>query len=198
MLISESHKFIFIAVPKTSSMEKALAPYDSPLTRKFKKHATCPRLQKDLPPDIWNEYFKFAIVRNPYDCIQSWYFYRQREELANPQHPRHKLYTGHKSFDEFVENFGKDDWILTQSDSIAPTSMGGVLQVDFVGRYENLDKDYRHICEQIAVPYQPLPSVRRSANSERPTGLWTPHTRALANEYYHRDFELFDYETLER
>ncbi len=200
MVVSESHKFIFLAVPKTgtSSIERALARYRSPLTDRFKKHATCKRVKREIPEALWDESFKFAFVRNPYDRMQSWYFYRQRQELANPEHPRHHLYTGNKTFDQFICSFADRDWMLLQLAWVAPPALGGEVQLDFVGRFESLETDYSYVCERVGVPYQPLPQVRSSRNDHRARSLWTPESRTRVNEYFRGDFELFGYEMLDR
>ncbi len=198
MLISESHKFIFLAIAKTgtSSIETALSSYRSPLTGNFSKHATCVKLQRELPENIWGSYFKFAFVRNPYDRMQSWYFYRKRAELANPAHPRHHRYTGNITFDEFIETFSKRDWMLNQVAWVAPPALGGEMQVDFVGRYETLEDDFRKVCHRIGVPHSPLPTIRNSHNDASAAALWNSHTRSVINEYFRQDFETFGYEML--
>ena len=198
MLISESHRFIYLAVPKTgsSSIEQALALYSSPLTDEFKKHTTCSRLKRELPAEIWKGYFKFAFVRNPYDFMQSWYFYRQRDELANPDHPRHHLFTGATSFDEFIETFASKEWLLPQVAWVAPPALGLQVQLDYVGRYESLGDDFRQICQQLGIPCPDLPLLRGSSNEPRASELWSAHTRAIVNDYFWQDFQTFGYEVL--
>ena len=199
MIISESHQFIFLAIPKTgtSSIEKALGRYASPLTQNFRKHATCARVKRELPPELWQGAFKFAFVRNPYDRMQSWYFYRQRPELADPAHPRHNRYTGNISFEEFIDSFTEHSWMLNQVAWVAPASLGGEKQLGFVGRFESLESDYRTVCEHIGVPWKPLPVVRSSRNETHMTELWTPHTRRVVNEHFRKDFEYFGYQMLD-
>ncbi|MFT4825849.1 MAG: chondroitin 4-sulfotransferase 11 [Halioglobus sp.] len=198
MLISESHRFIFLAVPKTgtSSIENALKPYGASITRKFNKHATCLKLQRDLPSGMWDSYFKFAFVRNPYDLMQSWYFYRQRKLLANPEHPRHHLYTGDVSFETFIHSFAKNELMLRQVDFIAPHGKG--LQVDRVGKFEDLDSDFSVICERLQLSVEKLPVVRSSNNNREASELWTPSARKVINEYFLEDFTSFDYEMIEK
>jgi hypothetical protein len=199
MLISDSHRFIFLAVPKTasSSIEQALAPHRAPITDQFNKHATCTTLARELPEAVWGTYFKFAFVRNPYDSLQSWYFYRQREELAAPDHPRHHLYTGNISFEQFVRTFSTQHIMLNQHYWVSPPALGDQNQLDFVGRYETLERDFNHICEQIGVPAPALGLVRKSANHEQAKQLWNPETRAIANDYFREDFLRFGYEMLD-
>ena len=197
MVISETHKFIFVAVPKTgsSSMEEALAPYQSSLSDQFNRHATCLKLQRDLPPEIWENCFKFAFVRDPYDRMLSWYFYRKRDQLKDPAYQRHHLYTGNISFDEFVDTFTEKELMFKQVDFIAPHS-GGLL-VDRVGRFENLQEDFSSICEQLDIPHIQLPTIR---SSKKPGSdlrdLWTSKSRGIVNEYFREDFEFFGYRVL--
>jgi len=196
MVISESKRFIFLAVPKTgtSSIEHALRAYRSPVTAEFNKHATCSRLRRELPVGVWDAYYKFAFVRNPYDRMQSWYYYRQRKELAAANHPRHHLYTGNLSFDEFILSFAKKELMLRQADFIAPR--GGGVQVDFVGKYECLEQDFQRICAHLQLPALTLPRVRASMNMDADVNLWSSATRAVINEYFAEDFTLFGYPRL--
>lgn len=196
MVISESHQFIFLAVPKTgtSSIEIALRPYRAPITQSFNKHATCLKLQRDLPTETWDSYFKFAFVRNPYDLMQSWYFYRQRKEMADPSHPRHHLYTGDVCFEEFIRDFAKKELMLRQVDFIAPHNMG--LQIDAVGKFEALEEDYTSVCEHLKIPVEALPVLRSSDNRHSAEQLWTRSSRKVINEYFEEDFTTFDYELI--
>ena len=199
VVISKTHKFIFVAVPKTgsSSTEEALAPYQSNLTNQFNRHATCLKLQRDLPAEIWQNYFKFAFVRDPYDRMLSWYFYRKRKQLEDPSYPRHYLYTGNISFDEFVETFSEKELMFKQVDFIAPH--GGGLLVDAVGRFENLQEDFSSMCDQLDLPKIHLPTIR---SSKKPVadlqGLWTSESRGIVNEYFREDFQFFGYRILRK
>ena len=44
----------------------------------------------------------FCVMRNPTDWVFSWFRFRQRDALKNPNHPGASNYTGDISFDEFV------------------------------------------------------------------------------------------------
>ncbi len=117
MLISHSHKFIFIHIGKTggTSIEKVLCQHlniDFEETKKdsegnWWKHIWAKGMKKRVGVEIWDDYFTFAFVRNPYDMILSLYsMYTQYPEYINPQvHP--KLYhpwNQYKNFEDFIVN----------------------------------------------------------------------------------------------
>jgi len=59
---------------------------------KYLRHYSCTRIKEKIGPKIWNEYYKFTVMRNPYEFIVSHYFSSKRDEnfkdylLANPEH----------------------------------------------------------------------------------------------------------------
>ncbi len=59
---------------------------------KYLRHYSCDRIKDKIGTKIWNEYYKFSVMRNPYDFIVSHYFSSKREEsfkdylLSNPDH----------------------------------------------------------------------------------------------------------------
>jgi hypothetical protein len=85
MILSHTHKFIFICSSKvgTSSMEEALRPFQEGEEYAFgsveaaivSKHIPPAILRGALPEKVWNEYFKFVFVRNPWDWFISQWFY---------------------------------------------------------------------------------------------------------------------------
>ena len=85
-MISHKHKFIFIHINKTggSSLEHALKKYcENFSNRKFKHQCLFDKLENNPPlisqcKHLLEEYFKFTIVRNPWDKELSDYFFNKR------------------------------------------------------------------------------------------------------------------------
>jgi hypothetical protein len=88
----------------------------------------------------------------------------------------------------------------------------GALLVDFVGKTENIDSDFRAVCNRIGVEYAPLPRVNRSSrtgSAREYLKYWLGHrkekvrkkyrdyydsrTRAIVQNLYQCDLEIFDY-----
>ncbi|MEJ2178416.1 MAG: sulfotransferase family 2 domain-containing protein, partial [Gammaproteobacteria bacterium] len=69
----------------------------------------------------------------------------------------------------------------------------GELLMDFVGKLETLDEDWKTICERIGIPYVELP--RKNISVKRPyTDYYKPALRDLVAHHWAREIELFGYE----
>lgn len=122
----------------------------------------------------WRNYFKFTVVRNPWEQAVSLYYWQLNLQDLQPRDV---------SFREFLERFAdperpdpenvrplvKTNWpIYTIDDDIA---------VDFIARFEHLEQDLKTIQDRIGIP---LVSSVRAKSGVRDT------SRAL-KDYYDRD-----------
>ena len=215
MIISHSHRFIFIHVGKTGGMSvrEVLLPFCAEPEKfkmrrppKFKEnqpnpmyavwealllHAKARDVQKELTPEVFNPYFKFAFVRNPWDLQVSMYHFILREPTA----PRHAEVKAAGSFEGFLE------WVavtpdpypkgITKLQSDMVVDSGGNLLVDYIGRYETLSTDFAHVCQVVAID-APLPHLNQSVHKDYRT-YYNGHTRGLVGEIFKSDIERFDY-----
>ena len=73
MFINHTHKFIFIHIPKNAgtSIRGSFKTegYDQRVVNKQYPHDPCSKIRKYCGEEVWNTFFKFAIVRNPYDML---------------------------------------------------------------------------------------------------------------------------------
>ena len=154
-------------------------------------HAKAKDVQKELPPDVFNEFFKFAFVRNPWDLQVSMYHFM----LRDPDIPRHAEVKACGNFDAFVE------WVvktpdpypkgITKRQSEMLADSHGKLLVDFIGRYETISADYARVCEKVGID-APLPHLNKSDHKDY-RSYYTDHTRDLVAEHFKSDIELFGY-----
>jgi hypothetical protein len=81
-MISDKYKCIFIHIERTggTSIERVLfgiGPDDKPnwTSSAGPKHISAKAAKKQFGNKRWNDYFKFSIVRNPWDLVVSNYFF---------------------------------------------------------------------------------------------------------------------------
>lgn len=210
-LISRQRKFIFIHIYKVAgtSVNDALERYEehyrlkkavrffwrftflqaNGLREAFGLENKYPLLDhahavdiKPLVPDF-DDYFKFAFVRNPWDWQVSLYHYAKQRWYV----PTHKLAAG-MDFQAYVEwhcnghHRLQKDFLVDEDDK---------LLVDYVGKLENIDADFAHICEEIGIQN----TLRHLNKSERTDyrSYYNDYTRSLVADTYRGDIELFDY-----
>lgn len=148
-------------------------------------HITAGNLKKEMPPEVFNSYFKFAFVRNPWSRLLSLYSYL----LQNHRHPRHEIAVRAGGFNEFVRHEYKklnwNDQFYCLSDS------AGEVLVDFVGKYENLEKDFKLICDAVGIPGL-LPHINRTSHADY-RKYFSPESIELVAQMCSRDIERFNY-----
>lgn len=113
MIISLPHRFVFVATPKCAStaIETMLRLHATLFMGGDIKHATFRDYQRYLEPllrakGVDTAAFEiFAVVREPVSWLHSWWRYRSRADLQNPNHPMHANYTGPISFNDFVRAY---------------------------------------------------------------------------------------------
>lgn len=209
MLISHSKNFIFIHVYKVAgtSIGNALGKYcdyskhsRNPIKQlkrlagvsptiyisDFPGHITSFELKERIPENIFNSYFKFAFVRNPWDWQVSLYEFA----LQTPKHHQYELTNQFGSFHNYLEWRVSDDLHLQKS---FVTNLEGEILVDYIGKIENISNDFSTICEKINIPNPGLPHRNKSQRTNS-ADYYTPYLSGLIEKHFAPDIELFGYE----
>ncbi len=204
-MISHKYKYIFLHIPKTggTSIEYALNQYNDTGNTNIislggdlynkndirHKHLLLKgyrRKYSDIRENI-EEYYKFTIIRNPWDRIASHYRYFKKRDFD---------YKG--SFEGFVNYFCKKihnrGWKYRDFAPIVDfITLNGALAVDFIGRFENLQQDFDIICDKIGISKQELPHINKTKNKHY-TEYYDEETRSIVAKKYAKDIEYFGYE----
>lgn len=199
--INVDRKTIFVHVPKNagSSIVKALRQnsgykptgYES-VDHDHEMHwmgGECRRVTRAVGEDVWNQYFTFAFVRNPWDrLVSGWQMTRQRG--------KHEL-----SFAEFVTDLPSlarsqepkalgravsTHWhAMSQAEHLV---VDGVVDVDFVGRIETLHEDWAANSARIGCD-APIPRVNTSDRGDY-RGYYEDDLLAIVDDRFRWEIEL--------
>jgi len=204
-MIFHAQKAIFFHVPKVAgySIEQCILPGPRDY-RKFNKdivfgldkglmtqHLPYNTLQKYVDKNVLDSYFKFAFFRNTWDRLASAYFYLE---------PLHNSIFGNfsnciKRVCEDVKGDYVEGWhFCRQTDYLYKNKKNGELAVDYIGRYENLEQDFKNICDRLNMPYKPLKKTNRSPKKTlHYTEYYTDETKQLVYESFKDEIEYFKY-----
>lgn len=136
-----------------------------PLPVKPFNHMPARGVREVVGEDVWGEYYRFAIERNPWDLVVSQYYWRFRNEEAPP-------------FEEFVRR----PVVQKLADKNARIyRLRGEIAVDRVLRFESLDADLAEVWRDRGLPGEPgLPRAKSYSRPERSyRELYTDETRDL-------------------
>jgi len=206
LLLSESKRFLFVHVQKTAgtSITELLAPHalapsasrcnrlasDLGLRRDwrryyFRKHAPLARAERVLPAELFGALFKFAFVRNPWDRLVSWYTFI----LEDREHHRHQRVRRLADFGAFLrveaQKRRRSQWWMLQDST-------GRLGVDFVGRFESLDRDIAQVCARLGIGQRPL-SRSMSSRHAPYQSFYTPALVEFVARHWAAEIEAFGY-----
>jgi sulfotransferase famil protein len=161
-------------------------------------HATASDIIAKIGREAFDACFSFGIVRNPWAWQVSMYQFAIESVLDLPAlavHARRlnsvrQTYSKFESFDDYIHWRCTED-VNLQKDFLF--SRSGEQLVDFVGRFERLDSDFRTICERIGIPAT-LPRLNESAKGKPYQDYYTPETIELVRRAFTPDIEAFGYD----
>ena len=136
----------------------------------------------------WNSYFKFSIVRNPWAKELSDYFFCIKKTGFNGTLTK---YLKEQDFDNIKQKKRHKLWHSNQLDWLI--SKNNKIELDFIGRIENLQEDFNVVCDKIGIPRRKLPHKNKT-NHKHYTEYYDDETREIVAEKYAKDIEYFGYE----
>ena len=209
MILSHKHRFIYFAVPRTAthSVRAALAPHlgaddwqqerlsakhvlpIAELARAGHGHIGVRAIRPHLSDDQWNSYFKFGVVRHPYDRFVSVCAFLNRDNEDFARSPVAWMIAAFER-DRFVQR------MLVRPQIEMLLDHNGELGLDFIGRYEHLAASMKNVAIRTGLDKLVLPHENRSSRLPVSDYLTKPLTEIL-NEFYSRDFEMLNYKISE-
>lgn len=157
------------------------------LAHPFRRHAN-PRNRRTVTPEQFRTYHKFAIVRDPWSRVFSWY----RNVLRDPIHRRRYDVAPDTPLDVFVDRFaGRGmlrpiDWWLRDFD--------GAIAMDRIIDFHDLDAGFAALLGDLGLPQEPLPRHNDSGGEADLDRAFTPASREMIARVYAREIALFGFD----
>ena len=151
---------------------------------------------------LWNDYFKFCVVRNPFDAMVSAYrFFWASKQSSRPRADGYlsritSAFSKSNGLDELRDSF--ESWLKSVSLPLDQNKyrIDGRLCVDAVIRYESLFDGIRDVCQRLNIPFRPesLPHLKKSEKPEFPLeSYYTRTSLELVERAYRFELDTFGY-----
>ncbi len=202
MPVFDSHKLIFIHIPKNGGesiyryMGYPHLDHRKPnntlvygVTKHFcLQHLTCNQMVKHgfVSPEKFQEYYKFAIVRNPYDRLVSEYFWKGMNWQER-----------YNSFEKFVRALPKLMKLVQYAHFIPQhqfiTDNNDNIIVDDVLRFENYSEQISGLLSKFNIEADTNKKYNHSQRGSYEQ-YYTDDLKKIVQQYYEKDFEMFGYD----
>ena len=198
-MIDNVHKVIFIHIPKCAgeTIRKLLGEKEQELYDDQRgierRHATAQQIRDFYTNGEFDRYFKFAIVRNPYERMVSAYHYLNlRVGVIGP----FEDYISQRGVYQLTEDSGKIERTL-----IAPISLydylygsDGNILVDYIGRFESLRGELHHIFKELGLPTDRIGYTwKHRGHYDHYSQYYTNKIADEVYRQYEKDFDTFHY-----
>lgn len=212
-MISHKHKFIFIHIPKCAGSSikdhffKGVATnwrkpnYEvlygwCPRRKIHLQHATAKQLLEEglVSEENWQEYFKFTIVRNPWDRAYSDYLWIMEDSKIKGSFKQYIEANG-----AFQEVFTNRETKMYRGDHKIPQlgffDLNGELALDFVCRFEHLQEDMLTINSRLGLNSGFSQHSKQNLIRKRHYSLFYGKSeRQLIENYYSDDIKMLGYD----
>jgi hypothetical protein len=178
VLLSHVHRFIYTKTVKTAGtsveiyFEDACIPPESdiirghhieetvtpagvigyrggdPSGRTWYNHMPAKEIRELTGHAIWNDYYKFCVVRNPFDKVVSlwWFIVNSKHEYPYRQEGFSKIKSDFSRWciDHASDAIDRDKYMIEDE-----------VEVNFFIKYESLLDDLRSVCRHVRYPFRP-------------------------------------------
>lgn len=172
----------------------------NPKKKSFYRHVNAIRTKKivdEINPNIWETYFKFCAVRNPWDKMVSYYFYYKNYISKTPNN----FDKGRKinNFEEFIElifmKYFKND---KKPCGFKYYTIQNKFICNFHIKYENLVEDIKTVCKECNIEnynIDKLPNINGKFRDteEHYSKYYNNYTKELVGKMFELKINKFNY-----
>jgi hypothetical protein len=132
--------------------------------KKWYNHMSASEIRQKIGDPIWNTYFKFCVIRNPFDkCVSGFYFFesqkRNHSTITLWKDRLKKLYPecpkANPDRSNSVERFR--NWVRKGGSMIDRDKyvIDEKICIDYFIRFEDLQGGIKHVCSILDIPFEP-------------------------------------------
>lgn len=187
LTLSHSRKFIWFRVAKvgTRTILNHLKSLDIPLEVENVSSVY-------YPPKLYEDYFKFAFVRNPWDRLVSCWLDKviKHNMYRFEEYDREKM----RQFENFVDYVAGLDIKNCDRHLQLQSRLIDLNHINYIGRLETFETDFNHICGIIGAEGAAI--FRKNASAERQPyqDYYTEAIQVKVRQIYQTDIQLFGYQ----
>jgi hypothetical protein len=176
---------------------------------KYRNHMPAWEIKNLVGDNIWNNYFKFTVVRNPFDKLVSKYLFKEMK-INNYYGKVHLFSRKLKSMmstkkspldcaegETEIERFRS--WLKNGANPVDRDKymIENHVCVDYFIRFENLQEDIKEVCERLSLPFDPkrIPEFKKGhRNNEIPVkDYYDQETEDIVRNLYDWEIKKFGY-----
>ncbi|MCF8262161.1 MAG: sulfotransferase family protein [Melioribacteraceae bacterium] len=164
---------------------------------KWWNHMPAKNIKENLGDEIWNSYFKFCSIRNPYEkCISYFEHLGKKKKISLTENLkaflRYPTYTNEQRQFLIILKRGR---MVDRNKYL----IDGEFCLDDYIRFENLNSDIERICKILSIPFEPeyIPTFKSEFRRPKATvdKLYTQKSIDLVRTMFAYEFEKFGYKT---
>lgn len=159
-------------------------------------HITIKQYRKIFGFKEFKNYFKFSFSRNPWDrLVSAFHFLKQGGWGESDEKWAKENLSRYEIFDDFVNDWLSEKNIFSyhhfrpQCHYLCLSER--IIGVDFLGRFESIETDFRKICERLGVTCD-LPELNSSQRKDY-ADYYDSKTRDIVGRLYKEDIKTFGY-----
>lgn len=207
-MIFHKQKSIFIHIPQAggTSIENLLWPdiesrdaeslwmgFVKPHYNKYQtgglQHLIAKQVREEVGRNIFDAYYKFSIVRNPWDKVISQFCYMQRRKDL-------REFLGMKkstSFEKYLDLIQKKEHIQWKKQIDFILDDNGESLVDEVFKLENLSVEMPKLSSSLGIDTHVLPHHNKG-DRKAYSDYYSDETKEIVTDFYKEDIAYFKYE----